>query len=122
MPRLHTFGEPTADAEHQTLEWVPLPARSMIDVHVQTAANRESVEASLQAQLARLSQDAIVRVHLQGQWNPAVQLALAAANLRALAPDTMNISLHEPHRNAGLQEKPFAGSVLDLHPHIHHIR
>jgi hypothetical protein len=67
LPRLHTFGEPIADAEHRTLEWVPLPARSMIDVHVQTASNRERVEAALQSQLARLPKDAIVRVHLHGQ-------------------------------------------------------
>jgi hypothetical protein len=39
----------------------------MIDVHVQTASNRERVEAALQSQLAGLPKDAIVRVHLHGQ-------------------------------------------------------
>ncbi|MBT5058520.1 MAG: hypothetical protein HOM68_18410 [Gemmatimonadetes bacterium] len=103
--------------DHRSLEWVQLPARPMVDVHVQSATHRETVESSLQSQLARLPKNAIVRVHLQGEWNPDVQLALAAANLRELAPDTMNISLHEP-RNARAAGKAVRRKHAEP-PHAH---
>ncbi|MBT6145915.1 MAG: DNA repair exonuclease [Gemmatimonadetes bacterium] len=76
------------------LQWVKLPARPMVDVKVTSAPQREALEASLRSQLSQLQDDAVVRVHLEGAWSKGAQMALAAQNLRRLAPATMNISLH----------------------------
>ena len=75
------------------VEWRPLPARPMVDIALAPASERECVEAELRSQLDELQADSIVRVHFGGTWTRGVQLALSAANLRAQAPETMNISL-----------------------------
>jgi hypothetical protein len=93
-----TLGEAAPGVEHRNMAWVQLPARPMIDVPVESAPKRERVEASLRLQLSRLPPDAIVRVLLQGPWSPGARLALGAANLRGLAPATMNITVHEPRQ------------------------
>lgn len=80
------------------LHWVRLPARPMVELSVASAPGRAAVEAALRSQLHQLPRDAVVRVQLQGAWSPGAQLALAAANLRRLAPATMNISLRTSDR------------------------
>ena len=93
-----TIGARSQDADHRQLQWEKLPARPMIDVTVKSASKREIVEAALTSVLRKLPDDAIVRVHLTGPWSPGARLALAAANLRELAPATMNIDLHDPQQ------------------------
>ena len=66
----------------------------MVDVRVESAPAGGDLEASLQSQLNRLQQDAVVRVRLEGPWSDGARTALTAKNLRRLAPETMNISLH----------------------------
>jgi DNA repair exonuclease SbcCD nuclease subunit len=85
-----------AAARRWVLEWSPLPARDMIDVRVGPSPGRETLEAELQNHLHRVPSDAVVRVHLRGGWSRGAEMALSAANLRRLAPSTMNISLHRP--------------------------
>lgn len=91
-----TLGEASPGVDHRELEWVKLPARPMIDLPVAATLEREKMEAALRAELTSLPPDAIVRVVPQGCWSRSARLALGAANLRALAPMTMNINLHEP--------------------------
>ena len=93
-----TLGEASPGVDHRNLQWVQLPARPMIDVPIESSPERGRVEASLRLQLSQLPPDAIVRVLLQGTWSPGARRALGAANLRDLAPATMNITLHEPHQ------------------------
>lgn len=81
------------------LQWTRLPDRPMCDVYVKSALARQPLEASLRTQLGQLQGDAVVRVHLRGPWSDAAREALSSANLRRLAPDTMNISLHGAERN-----------------------
>jgi len=75
------------------LEWVALPARPMVDVNLESTSGKNSLEAELQSRLSKLPVDAVVHVHFEGAWASGAELALSAANLRALAPPTLNISL-----------------------------
>ena len=79
--------------ELSNLEWVPLPARPMVDVNLKSTFGKDSLEAELQSRLSKLPVDAVVHVHYKEAWESGAKLALSAANLRALAPPTMNISL-----------------------------
>jgi DNA repair exonuclease SbcCD nuclease subunit len=76
------------------MQWTRLPAWPMCDVYVDSAPERQSLEVSLATELRKLQRDAVVRLHLRGAWSDGAREALASANLRRLAADTMNISLH----------------------------
>lgn len=103
-----TGGASSPGTDHRSLHWVKLPARPMIDVTVESAADRQVMEGSLRSELSRLPDDAIVRVRLRGDWTDGARQALAAPNLRDLAPASMNISLHErdPRSVADRRQNP----------------
>jgi len=72
-----------------------LKTRPMVDLALQTGGlDRAQLERLLQERLAEIDQDAIVRIHPEGNLSPTAQPALSAQALRALAPPTMTISLH----------------------------
>lgn len=75
-------------------EFVPLPARPMAVLRWEPdGVDRESLYAGLARQLAALDPDSVVRLELEGEHAPAARSALSAAQLRSLAPDSMNIEL-----------------------------
>ena len=89
------------DAGLGDLEWQPLPARPMVDLALDSSCARETLEEQLRSRLSQLRDDAVVRVHLNGPWTAGAQAALSAANLRVLAPSTMNISLARTREASG---------------------
>jgi exonuclease SbcD len=74
--------------------FVALPARPMIhlDIERPDPAGR-SLTKQLEQHIRRLDPDAVVRIQVNGPLSPTDEQVLSAANLRSLAPDTMNVSL-----------------------------
>jgi DNA repair exonuclease SbcCD nuclease subunit len=78
--------------------FVPLPARPMVSLVIEPGkTSQESLTEHLRRQLAALDPDSVVRVHFRGPNSAQAREALSAAQLRELAPPSMNVSL-APHR------------------------
>jgi exonuclease SbcD len=79
-----------ARGQVSALKFVRLPTRPMIHLVLDVdALDQESLQSDVRARLAGLEANAIVRIRLRGQRAEAVRLMLTAANLRTLAPPTM---------------------------------
>ena len=74
-------------------DFLPLPARPMVDLVINPQASRSAIRSNLAQRLSREDPNAIVRIHHQGDWTAEAGNALSAAILRSLGPSTMNISL-----------------------------
>lgn len=73
----------------------PLPTRPMVDVELRPAGlGRSELEARLARRLAAIDPDAVVRLRVRGEGSPAARELLRAAAVRALAPETMTVSVH----------------------------
>ena len=71
-----------------------LPARPMVDVHIDPVDDDEVVLArDIREKLLALDHDAIVRVHIKQPGDGRKPVKITAARLRQLAPETMNITL-----------------------------
>jgi hypothetical protein len=57
---------------------------------------QESLAEHLRGQLAALDPECVVRVQLSGPYSARAGEALSAAQLRELAPPSMNVSLAPP--------------------------
>ena len=80
------------------ISFVPLPARPMVSLMIEPGRiGQESISEHLRWQLAALDPDSVVRVQLRGPDSERVREALSAAQLRELAPPSMNVSI-APHR------------------------
>lgn len=78
--------------------FVPLPARPMVSLVIEPGkSGQESLIKHLRRQLAALDPDSVVRVHFRGPDSTRAREALSAAQLRELAPPSMNVSL-APHQ------------------------
>jgi DNA repair exonuclease SbcCD nuclease subunit len=79
---------------HLEVEYRPLPSRPMIKLKIPTGgAKPEAIKTHLHQTLSNLDPDAIVRLQFTGPNAETIQASLSASDLRALAPQTMNISL-----------------------------
>lgn len=77
--------------------FVALPARPMIQLDIEhpDLAGR-SLTQQLEQHIRRLDPHAVVRIRINGPLSERDEDVLSAANLRRLAPDTMNVSLARP--------------------------
>jgi hypothetical protein len=57
----------------------------------------------LKHRLGELHPDAVVRIQLRGPVSPAVRSVVSAPNLRAMAPETMNVTLTVPSARQGFR-------------------
>jgi DNA repair exonuclease SbcCD nuclease subunit len=86
--------------KYRGLKWRfhPLAARPMVNVIVEVDHKTgPELTDQLQAKLAPLPPDSVVRIKLKGQPTREALAILSARNLRQLAPPTMNISLSGSH-------------------------
>jgi hypothetical protein len=73
---------------------VPLPARPMLRLVLNPGDRApEVLQTYVRGRLAALDPHAVVRIQLRGTGVEAARAVLTAATLRALAPDTMNVTL-----------------------------
>jgi exonuclease SbcD len=76
------------------VSFVPLPARPMVSLVIEPGkTGQESLAEHLRRQLAALDPDSVVRVQLRGPDSARAREVLSAAQLRELAPPSMNVSL-----------------------------
>jgi DNA repair exonuclease SbcCD nuclease subunit len=83
-------------AEGRLAHWrfCELPARPMLQVELDAhRMKRTDLEKSLKNVLTKLPVDGVVRVRISGRIRSEALQVLSAANLRALAPPTMNLSV-----------------------------
>jgi DNA repair exonuclease SbcCD nuclease subunit len=85
------------------VETHPLPARPMLKVSVPVEDHSpDQVLVHIRGRLSLINPDAVVRVDLTGRRADQIQKLISAANLRAAAPRSMNISFgFTLARNAG---------------------
>jgi DNA repair protein SbcD/Mre11 len=77
-----------------TWQFHPLPARPLVrrDAHVEDTAEA-AIEAAIRAIIAEVPADAVLTIRIVGALSEAGRRVLAAANLRRLAPPSMNVEL-----------------------------
>jgi DNA repair exonuclease SbcCD nuclease subunit len=84
-------------------EYRPLPARPMVTRDLDPGAhNARTVESALVTLINSVPPDAVLRIRLPSELTEAHARVLTAANLRRLAPATMNVDLVMP-RAGGMQ-------------------
>jgi DNA repair exonuclease SbcCD nuclease subunit len=73
----------------------PLPARQLVrrDVHVEGTAEAAALEAMIRGVIGEVPADAVLTIRIVGSLTEAGRRVLAAANLRRLAPASMNLEL-----------------------------
>ena len=83
----------TRKGELLDANFVPLPARPMVDLVLDSMASQTAIRTDLGQRLAAVDPNAIVRFHYEGDWTTEIGSTLSADSLRALTLSTMNISL-----------------------------
>jgi exonuclease SbcD len=77
--------------------FIPLPARPMVTMEIDPQAyDPQGLLRELQRRLRTLDPDSVVSLGITGKMNDEMQESLTSANLRLIAPKTMNISLRLP--------------------------
>lgn len=72
----------------------PLPARPMLVRTLRIdGMDASAAEVAVRTLLAEAPTDAVLRLRIEGRPSPDAQCVLAAARIRAMAPDTMNVEL-----------------------------
>jgi len=74
-------------------EFVPLPARPMVDLVLDSTVTVEHLATHLAEKIASFPADAVVRVKSDGPLDSASAAAMTAAFLRGVFPSTMNIQV-----------------------------
>jgi exonuclease SbcD len=86
----------TCDAGDTHLEWRfhPLPARPLVrrEIHLDDAQDT-ALEPVIRAVIAESPEDAVLTIRVVGTVSDVARRVLSAANLRRLAPPTMNVEL-----------------------------
>jgi exonuclease SbcD len=94
------------------VEFQRLPARPMHRLSLATAGlTQEALRRQIQASLAEIEPDAIVRLQLNGPGGQMESAGLSAAELRSLAPASMNLSLAYTWKKARPQNNPARAST-----------
>ena len=90
---------PGKEGLNQAIEFHQLPTRPMVKIEISTQDQTlAQLQALVRAQLSELDADAIARLHLTGPQAEQLQGSFTAANLRAMAPASMNVSLGNGRR------------------------
>jgi len=111
----------TRDAEGARVDWQfhELPARPLVRREIDLGNVQETdLEAIVGAAIAESPTDAVLTLRVIGTLSPGAMHVLSAANLRRLAPPTMNIELKledagtfvrpsSPRRSDAVLELPF---------------
>ena len=110
----------TRDAGETRLDWQfhELPARPLVrrEIHLETVQDA-AVEAAIRGLIAESPADAVLTIRVVGKIGDAARRALSAANLRHLAPATMNVSLKLEDEDGAFVRPPSARQsdvVLEL--------
>lgn len=74
--------------------FIPLPSRPMVALTIETTGlGSNALAERLRSELSELDPDAVVRIEVIGVISEDARIVLRAANLRSLAPTTMNITM-----------------------------
>ncbi len=85
------------------VQLVPLPTRPMIAVPVNVRGlSGDALAARLRQRFAEVPSDAIVRLEVRGTPEPEARGVLTAAQLRDLAPETMNVDMPRGRTMVGM--------------------
>ena len=111
----------TCDAGNTRVDWQfhPLPARPLVrrDIHLD-AAHDIALEPMIRAVIAESPENAVLTIRVIGTVTDGTRPVLSAANLRRLAPATMNIELKLEDENGTFARPPSAprrsDAVLEL--------
>jgi len=76
-----------------TPEFVPLPARPMVDLVIDERVTAGGLPSFLAEKIARFPADAVVRVKSAGRLDGAIAATMTAGFLRKVFPPTMNIQM-----------------------------
>jgi hypothetical protein len=85
-------------------EFCALPARPMVVVDIGAEiAGRAALESKVRSAIAAASANAVLRLRIHGDLSEGARAVVTAANLRAIAPPTMNVEVRlmadsESHR------------------------
>jgi DNA repair exonuclease SbcCD nuclease subunit len=91
------------------VQFEPLPARPMVSLDLSARwASAASLTAYLKHQLHGMDPEAVVRIRVPSSLPPDLQCALDSASLRALAPETMNVTVSYPR--GGPRQRHFEGT------------
>lgn len=83
--------------ELEEASFITLPARPMVTIDVEVEGKDVSeVNAFLEAKLAAIDPDSIVRIKPQGKMEKAMRWIISAKHLRTIAPESMNVSVSVP--------------------------
>jgi DNA repair exonuclease SbcCD nuclease subunit len=106
----------TRDAREIRLDWQfhQLPARPLVrrEIHLDTVQDI-AVEAAIRGLIAESPSDAVLTIRVVGTLGDDARSVLAAANLRRLAPATMNIELKLEDED-GTFVRPVSSSSNDV--------
>jgi exonuclease SbcD len=85
----------------EEIEFHSLPTRPMVTLNFHLdSLDDEQMLARLETDLAALDANAVVRIRLQGEITESAWHVFGAANLRSLAPSTMNITVSAAWRES----------------------
>lgn len=85
--------------------FIPLPARPMIDLHLNPERiDRVYILNLVQAELRKVPPDSIVRIFFDNLPDPWIATGITSADLRNIAPELMNISLAASFRSRSDQD------------------
>jgi DNA repair exonuclease SbcCD nuclease subunit len=104
------------DAGDARLDWQfrPLPARPLVrrEIHLDAAQDTD-LEATIRALIADSPSDAVLTIRVVGKLGDGARRVLSAANLRRLAPATMNIELKLEDEDGAFVRSPAASRQSD---------
>jgi DNA repair exonuclease SbcCD nuclease subunit len=84
----------TAGGVLKDWEFCTLPARPMVVVDIAAdAASPGTLGSKVKSAIAAASADAVLRLRIHGDLSEGARAAVTAANLRAIAPPTMNVEV-----------------------------
>ena len=92
--RIELEGDEASGGRLRSWRFCPLPARPMVqnDLDVEALAPG-ALEEAVRDAIAAAPVDAVLKLRLHGLGDEATLASLSAARLRALAPETMNVSM-----------------------------
>jgi exonuclease SbcD len=91
---LECEGDNTTGGSLKKWEFCHLPARPMMVVALTAAGmSRVALESRLKRAISEASADAVLQLRIHGQLTDGARAAVTAANLRAIAPSTMNVEV-----------------------------
>ncbi len=81
----------------ERFDFCELPTRPMVDVEIEVEGlDRQRLRHRLERAFASIDIEAVVRVNLLGEPEPAARDLLSSASLRAVAPSTMTLTVRRP--------------------------